>query len=100
MSPLEQLGATQPGDASALVYGTPQETPDGSVIVTVARVRGILRPAARPVGVYVVKDGQATWTPAVDANRIALFGQTIGLVSATLALLAIVRRPPWPDLSR
>ncbi|MCP2288610.1 hypothetical protein ACFYT3_04515 [Nocardia amikacinitolerans] len=100
MSLLEQLGATRSGDASALVYGTPQETPDGSVIVTVARVGGILRSAPRPVGVYVVKDGQATWTPAVDANRIALFGQTIGLVSATLALLAIVRRPPWPDLSR
>ncbi|WP_067846036.1 hypothetical protein [Nocardia lijiangensis] len=100
MSLLEQLGATRSGDTGALVYGTPQETADGSVIVTVARTAGILRPVARPVGVFVVKDGQATWTAAVDATRIAMFGQTIGLVSATLALLAIVRRPPWPDLSR
>ncbi|MEV0029804.1 hypothetical protein [Nocardia sp. NPDC050793] len=97
MSLRGQLGVAE--SAGALVFGTPQETADGSVIVTAARV-GWLRGTARPLGVFVVKDGQATWTPAVDAGRIALLGETIGLVAVTLGLLAIVRRPPWPDLSR
>ena len=53
---------------------------------------------ARPVGVFVIKDGEATWVPAVDSTRIALVGALTGLVAATLATLAMVRRPPWPDL--
>jgi hypothetical protein len=36
---------------------------------------------------------------AVDANRIALIGVITGLISAVLACVAMVRRPPWPDLS-
>ena len=57
-----------------------------------------LRLTTRPVGVFVIKDGEATWVAAVDSTRIALMGELIGLVSATLAALAMVRRPPWPDL--
>jgi hypothetical protein len=48
--------------------------------------------------VFVVKNGEATWVPAVDSTRIALMGELIGLVAATFATLAMVRRPPWPDL--
>ncbi|MEV7097559.1 hypothetical protein AB0M80_32380 [Amycolatopsis sp. NPDC051045] len=40
------------------------------------------------------------WEPAVDATRIALLAVGIGLVSATLGGLAVLRRPPWPDLRR
>ena len=47
---------------------------------------------------FVIKDGEATWVPAVDSTRIALVGALTGLVAATLATLAMVRRPPWPDL--
>jgi hypothetical protein len=36
--------------------------------------------------------------PAVDAGRIAMMGILVGLVSAALAGVAMVRRPPWPDL--
>jgi hypothetical protein len=46
----------------------------------------------------VIRDGEATWVPAVDTTRIALVGALTGLVSATLGTLAMVRRPPWPDL--
>ena len=72
-----------------------------------AKVRGRTRPGApdgdlrvnaKPVGVFVIKDGSATWVPAVDQTRIALLGELIGLVAATFATLAMVRRPPWPDL--
>ena len=47
---------------------------------------------------FAVKDGKATWVPAVDGTRIALMGILVGLVSAGLAGIAMVRRPPWPDL--
>src|SRR4029079_19337143 len=75
---------------------------------------------ARPAGVFVIKDGKAAWVPAVDAGRIAvmgilvvvgsggvggraagrsaMMGILVGLVSAALAGVAMVRRPPWPDL--
>lgn len=73
----------------------------------VAKVRGRTKPgipeadlrlAAKPVGVFVIKNGEATWVPALDSPRIALMGELIGLVAATFASLAMVRRPPWPDL--
>lgn len=89
------------------VYGRPYETPDGATVLPVAKVRGRstpgaddteLRLRAKPLGVFVIKDGSATWQPAVDVTRIALMGELIGLVAATLATLAMVRRPPWPDL--
>ncbi len=35
----------------------------------------------------------------VDADRIALIGVITGLIAAVLASLAVLRRPPWPDLS-
>nr|WP_280274760.1 hypothetical protein [Nocardia wallacei] len=84
-------------DAS-LVYGVPHETPDGSTVITVARP-GLFRPGLRPVGVFVVHAGEVTWRPAVDEGRIALIAVLTGLVSATLATLAVLRRPPWPELS-
>ena len=92
------------------VYGQPYETVDGATIIPVAKVRGRLRPSnadepdqevairARPVGVFVIKDGIPRWEPAVDATPIALIGVLTGFVAAAFATLAMVRRPPWPDL--
>jgi len=74
------------------VFGQPYQTPDGTTIIPVAKVRG------GALGVFVVKDGVPTWEPAVDATRITLFGILVGLVSALCAGLAMIRRPPWPDL--
>jgi uncharacterized spore protein YtfJ len=45
---------------------------------------------ARPIGVYVVKDGDVTWQPAVDVMRVIVGGQLLGLV-AILAFRSIVR---------
>ena len=45
---------------------------------------------ARPIGVYVVKDGEVTWQPAVDVMRVIVGGQLLGLV-AILAFRSIVR---------
>lgn len=83
----------------SLAYGQPYETSDGTTIITVTRTGGLLR-TARPVGAFVVHDGAVSWTPAVDATRIALMGELIGLLAAVIATLAVLRRPPWPDLSR
>ncbi|MGW0175740.1 hypothetical protein ACWDUM_18120 [Rhodococcus sp. NPDC003322] len=85
------------------VYGEPYETPDGATVITVARVRGLPggeAASSTPVGVFVVHQGEVTWRAAVDESRIARLGLTIGLVSATLGTLAVLRRPPWPDLRR
>jgi hypothetical protein len=56
------------------------------------------RKGVSALGVFVIKGDRVRWMPAVDATRIALTGSLVGLVSATLAGIAMVRRPPWPDL--
>jgi hypothetical protein len=78
------------------VYGEPYRTADGGTVITVAKVRA---GTATPVGVFVVHGGTACWVPAVDSNRVALIGVTAGLIAAVLGSLAVLRRPPWPDLS-
>ena len=78
------------------VYGEPYRTADGGTVITVAKVRD---GAATPMGVFVVHGDKVRWVAAVDANRIALIGVVTGLISAVLAGMAVVRRPPWPDLS-
>src|SRR5690349_7303498 len=82
------------------VFGEPYQTPDGATIVPVSKVRHRRdgTRVTRALGMFVVKDGTATWAPAVDATRLALMGELIGLIAATLATVALIRRPPWPDL--
>ena len=40
---------------------------------------------ARPSGAWVVEDGDVTWKPAVDVNRIVLGGQIVALVAILVA---------------
>ena len=77
------------------VFGDPIET-DGATIIPAAKVGGGgggggdneenggggFGIGAKPVGVYVVKDGDVSWQPAVDANRIIAFAFVLGLVVA------------------
>ncbi|MCV6983658.1 hypothetical protein H7I53_25990 [Mycolicibacterium pulveris] len=84
----EVLRRLEGDPAAARVYGEPHETADGTTVI----------PVAKPVGVFVIKDGRATWKPAVDTTRIAMLGILVGLASAVFAGVAMVRRPPWPDL--
>ena len=90
------------------VYGEPYQTPDGATVITVARVRskgkrragiGGEDVTAVPMGVFVVQGEQTRWVAAVDGNQMALVGVLTGLVAAVITSLAILRRPPWPDLS-
>jgi uncharacterized spore protein YtfJ len=89
------------------VFGEPYER-DGALVVPVARVAGVGggggggTPAeggsgggfvleARPVGVYVIRDGEVSWRPAVDVTRIALGGQLVAIV-ALLVARSVIRR--------
>jgi Uncharacterized conserved protein len=76
------------------VFGDPIET-EGVTIIPARRSAGGRRLAAtarttagrfgigaKPVGVYVIKDGDVSWQPAVDVNRIIAFTFVLGLVFA------------------
>jgi hypothetical protein len=102
------IGSLETDPDASRVFGQPYETADGTTVVPVAKVRTASKPGvvadsrfalgAKPLGIFVVKDGKASFVPAVDAGRIAMIGILVGLVSAALAGVAMVRRPPWPDL--
>jgi uncharacterized spore protein YtfJ len=90
------------------VFGEPYEK-DGLTIIPAARVQGGvgagggedpqsqgkgsgggLAMTARPVGAFVIHDGELSWRPAVDVTRIALGGQVVAVV-ALLTLRAIIK---------
>ena len=45
---------------------------------------------AKPAGAWVIKDGEATWRPALDLNRTILVGQLIAIV-ALLVTRSVVK---------
>ncbi|HET7397022.1 MAG TPA: spore germination protein GerW family protein [Intrasporangium sp.] len=45
--------------------------------------------SARPAGVYVIRDGTASWQPAVDVTRIVLGGQLVAIVVALVVRSAL-----------
>ena len=84
------------------VFGEPYEK-DGVTVIPAARVQGGAGGSgedaqgsggfgltARPVGAFIIRDGELSWRPAVDVNRIALGGQVVVIV-ALLTVRAIVR---------
>lgn len=90
------------------VFGEPYEK-DGITVVPVARVQGGAGGGggegpegqgkgsgsgfgmnARPVGAFLIRDGELSWRPAVDVNRIVLGAQAVAIV-ALLTVRAIVR---------
>ncbi|MEU0497559.1 hypothetical protein [Mycobacterium sp. NPDC006124] len=70
------------------VFGQQFQTPDGATVI----------PVSNPVGVFVVKDGVPVWAPADDGTRVALAGILVGLVATIFVGVAMIRRPPWPQL--
>jgi uncharacterized spore protein YtfJ len=94
MDPQQALKSAQESLSVRRVFGDPIQV-DGTTLVPVARVSGGgghgaeggggYRLNARPVGVYVIRNGDARWRPAIDVNRVILGGQLVG-VTAILAL--------------
>ncbi|NKY86394.1 hypothetical protein [Nocardia veterana] len=85
-------------DEDSAIYGDPYRTPEGATVIPVTRPGGRWR-RARPLGVFVVADGKASWHAVTNDTAIALLGITVGLVATALSLTAVVRRPPWPDVT-
>jgi uncharacterized spore protein YtfJ len=99
----EMLKGAQDALTARRVYGDPIER-DGTMFLPAATVRGGgggggdqagnggggFGVMAHPAGVYEIRDGQATWKPAIDVNRLALGGQIVAIV-ALLVLRSIVR---------
>jgi uncharacterized spore protein YtfJ len=77
---------------------------DGALVIPAAKVRGGgggggdnagnggggFGLTATPAGVYVLRDGNVRWEPAIDVNRIVFMGQIVAIV-ALLVLRSIVR---------
>lgn len=98
------LTSAQEALTARRVFGDPIQA-DGATIIPVAVVGGGggggghqeaeggvgFGLKARPAGVYVVKDGDAHWRPAVDVNRIILGGQLVA-ATAILALRPVLMR--------
>ncbi len=45
---------------------------------------------AKPLGVFVIKDGTVRWRPAIDVNKVILGGQLVA-VTALLVVRALVK---------
>jgi uncharacterized spore protein YtfJ len=90
------------------VFGEPYEK-DGLTIIPAARILGGAGGGsgedpqgqgrgtgsgfgltARPVGAFVVREGELRWRPAVDVTRIVLGGQVVAVV-ALLAVRSIIK---------
>ena len=100
MEPLDVFQQTQENLNARRVFGEPFQS-DGATILPVAVVGGGggagnkpdqhgsvgLGFGARPAGVYVIKNGDAKWRPAVNVNLIVAGGQLVAL-AGMLALRA------------
>ena len=99
MNVQEVLAKAQDTVTVQRVYGTPIEK-DGLTIIPAASISGGggggggpadsgggvgFGVKARPVGAYVIKDGEVRWEPAIDATRIALRGMLIPIVALLVA---------------
>jgi uncharacterized spore protein YtfJ len=100
----ELLSGAREAMTARRVYSDPIEQ-DGVVVIPAAAVSGGgggggdnednggggfgLR--ARPVGAYVIRDGEVTWKPAIDPFRLTVGWQIVAGIAA-LALWSLARR--------
>jgi uncharacterized spore protein YtfJ len=85
------------------VFGEPYEK-DGVTVIPAARVQGGagggsgedpngqgrgsgsgFGVTARPVGAFIIRNGELSWRPALDATRIAIGGQVVAIVALLTA---------------
>ena len=85
------------------VFGEPYER-DGVTVIPAAAVSGGgggggganeaggagFGMSARPVGAVVIRNGEVSWQPAMDLNRVILVGQLVAIV-ALLSVRSMVK---------
>ena len=105
----ELMAQTRDAITVKRVFGDPYER-NGVTIIPAASVRGGLGAGgghdaenntegsgggigimAHPAGVFVVKDGDVSWRPALDVNRVILGGQVVAVV-ALRTFRSVLRR--------
>jgi uncharacterized spore protein YtfJ len=98
MNVLETVNQTRDAITVRKVYGDPYQV-DGVTVIPAAAVMGGgggggdtegnggtgFGLSARPVGAFVVKDGDAKWRPAIDVNRVIFMGQIVAIVALLTA---------------
>jgi uncharacterized spore protein YtfJ len=90
------------------VFGEPYER-DGVTVIPAAAIRGADgfgngngkqgageggggAVTGRPIGAYVIKDGEVRWEPALDVGRLVLGGQLLAALLALLVFRLLRRR--------
>jgi uncharacterized spore protein YtfJ len=105
MDPQLVLKGAQESMTVRRVFGDPIEV-GGTTLVPVARVSGGGGGGGRgtdeggvgyglntrPVGVYVIRNGDARWRPAIDINRVILGGQLVAMTAIAFLGPVIARR--------
>ncbi len=100
---IDTMRQTIEGMQPTQVFGEPIER-DGTIFLPAAKVRGGggggndsegsggggFGLTAKPAGMYVIRNGDAEWRPAMDVNRIILGGQIVAIV-ALLVLRSILK---------
>ena len=100
----DTMNRTLEGMHPKQVFGEPIER-DGVIYLPAAKVRGGgggggdtdgnggagFGLTAKPAGMYVIRDGNAEWRPALDVNRIIIGGQIVAIV-ALLVIRSMFRR--------
>jgi uncharacterized spore protein YtfJ len=107
---LEQIGRAEEAFTVRRVFGEPYEK-DGVTVIPAARVQGAVGGGggqapggegggtgtgfamnAKPFGVFVMKDGEVTWRPAVDVNRVIFGGQLVAITALLVARSVVKAR--------
>lgn len=75
-------------------FGEPVES-DGTTVIPVTRES---RFTSKAIGAVVIDPGGSSkWVAAIDYDRMAKIALLTGLVTGTIATLAVFRQPPWPS---
>jgi uncharacterized spore protein YtfJ len=93
MNPQQLLAGAQDALTARRVFGDPIQA-DGTTIIPAAVLRGGgggggrgdvngvgFGVMARPAGVFALRNGDITWRPAIDVNRIVLGGQLVAITA-------------------
>lgn len=107
MKPMELVAQAKDAITVRRVFGDPVER-DGITVIPAAAVQGGAGGGggqdaqgsggggtgfgltARPVGAFVIKNGEARWEPAIDLSRAILMGQ-VGFIVAVLAWRSVAK---------